>query len=141
MELVRSIGADHVVDYTREDFTRGASRYDVIIDNVGNRSLSDLRRVLVAEGRYVIAGWPSGRWIDPFPRVIAAAVTSWFVDQELRFFLTQLNARDLTMLRDPMQAGELTPVIDRRYRLSEVESAIAYLETDRARGKVVIAVE
>ena len=141
VELVRSIGADHVVDYTKEDFTRGALRYDVIIDNVGNHSLSDLRRVLVPNGTYVMIGGPSGRWIDPFPRVLAALVTSWFVDQEMRFFISQLNKQDLTILRDLIQAGKVTPVVDRRYKLSEMPRAIEYLETGRARGKVVIVVD
>ena len=140
VELVRSIGADHVVDYTKEDFTRSALRYDVIIDNVGNHSLSDLRRVLTPGGKYVMIGGPSGRWIDPLPRVLAAVVTSWFVDQDMRFFLSQINKQDLTTLHDLIQAGKITPVIDRRYRLSEVPEAIEYLETGRARGKVVIVV-
>jgi len=141
VELVRSIGADHVVDYTKDDFTRGAVRYDVIIDNVGNRSLSDLRRVLTPTGRYVMIGGPSGRWIAPFPRVLALVVTSWFVNQDMRFFVSRLNQPDLTTLRDLIEAGTVTPVIDRRYTLSQVSEAIAYLETGRARGKVVIVVD
>ena len=141
VELVRSIGADHVVDYTKEDFTRSARRYDVIIDNVGNHSLSDLRRVLTPNGRYVMIGGPSGQWIDPIPRVVAAAVTSWFVRQEMRFFISQLNPQDLTILRDLIQSGKISPVIDRRYTLSEVPKAIRYLETGRARGKVVIVMD
>jgi NADPH:quinone reductase-like Zn-dependent oxidoreductase len=141
LELVRSIGADHVVDYTRDDFTRQAVRYDVIIDNVGNRSLSDLRRVLTPNGRYVMIGGPAGRWIAPLPRVLALVVTSWFVDQDLRFFIAQLNQPDLTTLRNLIEAGTITPVIDRRYSLSQVPEAIAYLETGRARGKVVIVVD
>ena len=141
VELVRSIGADHVVDYTKDDFTRGAVRYDVIIDNVGNRSLSDLRRVLTPNGRYVMIGGPSGRWITPFPRVLALVVTSWFVNQDMRFFVSRLNQPDLTTLRNLIEAGTITPVIDRRYTLSQVPEAIAYLETGRARGKVVIVVD
>jgi NADPH:quinone reductase-like Zn-dependent oxidoreductase len=141
LELVRSLGADHVVDYTNADFTRQAVRYDVIIDNVGNRSLGDLRRVLAPNGRYVMIGGPSGRWIAPFPRVLALMVTSWFVDQDMRFFISQLNRPDLTTLRDLIEAGTITPVIDRRYPLSQVPEAIAYVETGRARGKVIIVVD
>jgi NADPH:quinone reductase-like Zn-dependent oxidoreductase len=129
------------VDYTKDDFTRQAVRYDVIIDNVGNRSLSELRRVLTPNGRYVMIGGPSGRWIAPLHRVLALVVTSWFVDQDLRFFIAQLNQPDLTTLRDLIEAGTITPVIDRRYTLSQVPEAIAYLETGRARGKVVIVVD
>jgi NADPH:quinone reductase-like Zn-dependent oxidoreductase len=141
VELVRSIGADRVVDYTREDFTRSAERYDVIIDNVGNHSLSDLRRVLKPDGRYVMVGGPSGRWIDPFPRVLRMLLLSPFASQEMRFFLAELNQQDLATLRDLLEAGDVVPVIDRRYPLSEIRAAVAYLETGRARGKVIITVD
>ena len=142
VELVRSIGADHVVDYTREDFTKGSEQYDVIIDNVGNHGLSDLRRVLTPNGTYVMIGGPKGRWLDPLPRVFALVVTSRFVDQKMRFFISQVNLEDLTILRDLMESGAITPVIDRRYgSLSELPKAIEYLETGRARGKVVVVVE
>ena len=141
VELVRSIGADHVIDYTKEDFTRRDERYDVIIDNVGNHSLSDLRGVLAPTGTYVMVGGPSGRWIDPFPRVLALVVTSWFVDQEMRFFMSRIDQEDLTLLRQMIEAGQLTPVIDRRYPLAEATRAVEYLETGRARGKVVIGIE
>jgi NADPH:quinone reductase-like Zn-dependent oxidoreductase len=141
VDMVRSIGADHVVDYTREDFTTGAERYDVIIDNVGNHSLSAVRRVLKPEGRYVMVGGPSGRWVDPLPRAFGAIAMSWFVSQDMRFFIAELNKQDLTVLRDLMQAGKVTPVIDRRYSLSEVQAAVRYLETGRARGKVVVTVD
>jgi NADPH:quinone reductase-like Zn-dependent oxidoreductase len=141
VELVRSIGADHTIDYTKEDFTKGAQRYDAIIDNVGNHSLSDLRRVLTPNGTYVMIGGPSGRWIAPFPRVIAMMVQKRFVDQKMRFFISEASPQDLTILRDLVQSGTIKPVIDRRYSLSETPKAIEYLETGRARGKVVIVVE
>ena len=141
VELVRSLGADHAIDYTREDFTRGAQRYDVIIDNVGNHPVSALRRVLTPHGRYVMVGGPSGRWLDPLPRAASLAVTSRFVDQDLRFFLAELNAKDLTVLADLMRAGKVTPVIDRRFPLTAIQAAMAYQETGRTRGKVVVTVE
>jgi len=141
VEMVRSIGADEVVDYTKADYTKGAPRYDVIIDNVGNHSLLDNRRVLKPGGKYVIVGGPSGRWIDPLPRVFGAIVVSWFVGEDLRFFLARVNPKDLTVLRDLMEAGKVTPVIDRRYKLAEAAAAIRYLEEGHARGKVVITIE
>jgi NADPH:quinone reductase-like Zn-dependent oxidoreductase len=139
--MVRSIGADTVIDYTKEDFTKSAQRYDVILDNVGNHSLSDLRRVVKPEGRYVMVGGPSGRWLDPLPRAFNALVQSWFVDQEMSFFMSELNKKDMTVLRDLMAAGKVTPVIDRTYKLSEAAEAIRYLEAGRARGKVIVTID
>ena len=141
VELVRSIGADDVVDYTQEDFTKGARRYDLIVDNVGNHSLSDLKRVLEPNGTYVMVGGPAGRWIDPLPRALSLLVASRFGSQEMRMFLAELNQKDLTVLRDLLAAGKVTPVIDRRYPLSEAREAVRYLETGRARGKVVITMD
>lgn len=140
VELVRSIGADQVIDYTQDDFTKGAQRYDLILDNVGNHSLSDLRHVMNPTGKYVMIGGPPGRWIDPLPRVLHALLLSKFVSQDMRFFLSNSNQKDLTILSDLMQAGKVTPVIDRQYKFSEVREAIRYLETGRARGKVVVTV-
>ncbi len=142
VELVRSIGADQVIDYTREDFTQGEQRYDVIVDMVGNHSLSAFRRVLEPKGIYVMVGGPTtGRWIAPLDRVAQVFVYSAFVDQELVFLPANINKEDLTILREFMEAGKLTPVIDRRYKLNEVPEAIRYLEEGHARGKVVISVE
>ena len=141
VDLVRSLGADQVIDYTKEDFTKSAQRYDLILDNVGNHSLSDLRRVVTPKGTYVMVGGPSGRWIDPLPRAFKAIVLSRFVSQDMSMFLAVLNKKDLTVLRDLMEAGKVKPVIDRRYKLSEVREAIGYLETGRARGKVVITMD
>jgi NADPH:quinone reductase-like Zn-dependent oxidoreductase len=141
VELVRSIGADSVIDYTKEDFTKGAQRYDLIIDNVGNHSLSDVRHVLTPNGRYVMIGGPAGRWVDPIPRAFASAVMSRFVSQDMRFFVAQLNPKDLAVLSELLQSGKVTPVIDRRYKLSEIQDAVRYLETGRARGKVVITMD
>ena len=144
VDMVRSIGADQVIDYTKEDFTERAQRYDVILDNVGNRSLLDIRRVLNPEGKYVLIGGggpDAGPWIGPFIGPIKALVLSKFVSQDMGMFLADLNQEDLTVLSDLMQAGKVTPVIDRRYKLSEVAEAIRYLEEGHARGKVVINLE
>ena len=144
VDLVRSIGADQVIDYTKEDFTRSGQRYDLIIDNVGNRSLLECRRVLKPEGIYVMigGGGPSEQgWIGPLVNPIRALVLSQFVSQKMGMMLADLNQKDLTILGDLMQAGKVTPVIDRRYTLSEVPEAIRYLEQGHARGKVVITVE
>lgn len=141
VDMVRSIGADRVIDYTREDFTKSGQRYDLILDNVGNRSLSECRRALNPKGKYVMVGGPAGRWFDPLPRMLSASVLSRFVTQDMGAFVARLNKEDLTILRDLMQAGKVTPVIDRRYRLSEVPAAIRYLEEGHARGKVVVTLE
>ena len=142
LDLVKSLGADRVVDYTREDFTKGTQRYDVIIDNVGNHPLLEYRQVLTPEGIVVIVGGSSeNRWIGPLSRFLAAAVLSPFVSQTFVMFIAKLNQPDLAVLRDLMAAGKLTSVIDRRYPLSELPAAIGYLEQGRARGKVVVNVE
>jgi NADPH:quinone reductase-like Zn-dependent oxidoreductase len=144
VDMVRSIGAARVVDYTKEDFTRVEERYDVVLDNVGNRSLLDVRHVMNPEGKYILIGGggpDDGRWIGPLIKPIQALVLSWFVPQDMGMILAELNQDDLTVLRDLMQAGKVTPVIDRTYPLSKIPEAIRYLETGRARGKVVITLE
>lgn len=138
--LVRSLGADDAIDYTTTDYTQGAGRYDVIVDMVGNRSLLENRRALKPQGIYVMVGGPDGTWLAPLDRVAQMLLLSPFVSQRFGVFMAELNAADLTILRDLMRAGKVTPVIDRRYPLSEVPDAIRYLETGRARGKVVITV-
>ena len=138
VDMVRSIGADHVIDYTKEDFTKAGQRYDLMLDNVGNHSLLDCRRVLNPDGKYIMVGGQSGRWIDPLPRALSSSMLSRFVSQKMGMMLAQLKKDDLTILADLMQAGKVTPVIDRRYRLSELPAAMRYLETGHARGKVVI---
>jgi NADPH:quinone reductase-like Zn-dependent oxidoreductase len=140
VDLVKSIGADQVIDYTKEDFTKSEQRYDVIIDMVGNRSLSEYRRVLNPKGIYVMVGGEKGRWLSPLDRVAAMYLYSKFVDQEFVMFLAQLNKDDLVLLRDLIQSSKVKPVIDRRYQLSELPEAIGYLEQGHARGKVVITV-
>jgi NADPH:quinone reductase-like Zn-dependent oxidoreductase len=144
LDMVRSLGADHVIDYTKEDFTKGGQRYDVILDNVPNHSLSECRGVLTPEGKYVMigGGGPNdNRWIGPFGRIIQALVVSPFVSQKMGMMMAQLTKSDLAILGDMMQSGKVKPVIDRTYKLSELPAAIAYLEEGHARGKVVITVE
>jgi NADPH:quinone reductase-like Zn-dependent oxidoreductase len=144
LEMVRSLGADHVIDYTKEDFTKGSERYDAIIDNVGNRGLLECRRVLTPEGKYVLVGGGGpdrGNWIGALAGPLKAMIASPFIHQEMGFFVAQLNKDDLKALGDLMESGKVTPVIDRRYPLSQVPDAIRYLEEGHARGKVVITME
>jgi NADPH:quinone reductase-like Zn-dependent oxidoreductase len=142
LDLVRSIGADQVIDYTREDFTKLSQQYDLIIDTVGTHSLSDYRRVLKPNGALVILGsQDKGRWLGPMWGLVDAKLYSPFVSQKFVFLLAELNPKDLDTLRDWMQAGKVTPVIDRRYALSEVPEAIRYLEQGHARGKVIVTVD
>jgi len=144
VDMVRSLGADHVIDYTKEDFTKGEQRYDVILDNVTNRSLLECRRVLTPKGKYIMIGGgaPNEQGvIGPLANPIKAMLLSPFVSQEMGMMMADTNQKDLTVLADLMQSGKVTPVIDRRYKLSEVPAAIRYLEEGHARGKVVITVE
>ena len=138
MDLVRSLGAEHVVDYTREDFARAGQRYDLILEAVGNRTLSDCRRVLGPRGTYVLVGAPEGRWIGPVLIPLKGLLLSRFVSQRMVFFVAKRNKADLLLIKELIEAGEVTPVIDRSYPLSEVPDAIRYLEEGHARGKVVI---
>jgi NADPH:quinone reductase-like Zn-dependent oxidoreductase len=142
VDMVRSIGADHVIDYTKEDFTKSGERYDLILDMVGNHPLLEDRRALNPGGIFVIVGGPNdGQWLGPMVVPIKALFVSPFVSQKFVPFLADLNAKDLTVLSDLMQAGKVKPVIDRRYKLSEVPAAMRYLEKGHARGKVVIDLE
>jgi NADPH:quinone reductase-like Zn-dependent oxidoreductase len=141
MEMVRSLGADRVVDYTQEDFTQSQQKYDLIFQLAGTRSPSDLRRALTTEGTLVLSsGESDGRWIGPVDRLIKATVLSPFVSQKLGSFLMKPNQDDLNFLKELIEGGKLTPVIDRTYSLSEVPEAIRYVEEGHARGKVVITV-
>jgi NADPH:quinone reductase-like Zn-dependent oxidoreductase len=143
VELVRSLGADHVIDYTKEDFTKRAERYDLIIDNVGSQPLSGFRRVLTPHGKYVVVGGGGvndTRWTGPLIGVIKMLTLKPFVTQEMGMMLADMNRKDLTVLADLIQAGKLKPVIDRTYTLSQLPEAMRYLEEGHARGKVVITV-
>ena len=142
VDMVRSIGADRVIDYTQEDFTKNGQRYDVFFDCIGQHSLSTCRRVLNDKGIYVGAGGPSDRWmIGPIARLIKSFVVSRLGSQKLGGLLAKVNKEDLTILRELIQTGKVTPVIDRRYQLSEVPNAVRYLEEGHARGKVAITLE
>ena len=138
--MVRSVGADHVIDYTQEDFTGSGKRYDLMFDLAGNRSLSDSRRALAPSGTLLLSSGHGGRWFGPIGRIIRALVLSPFVSQTVRMFEEKEKKEDLIVLKDLIEAGKVTPVIDRTYPLSEVPSAIGYLEEGHARGKVVITV-
>jgi NADPH:quinone reductase-like Zn-dependent oxidoreductase len=141
VDLVRSLGADHVIDYTRGDFAAGEQRYDVILDIGGNASLSRLRRALDPKGTLVITGGETGgRWLGGSDRQVRALVLSRFVHQKLTTFISGENHDDLIVLTELIEAGKITPVIDRTYSLSEVGKAIRYVEEGHARGKVVITV-
>ena len=138
--MVRSLGADQVIDYTREDFTKSGNRYDIFFDGVGNHSLSACRRVLNPNGVYVPFGGEADRWmIGPLARAFSTMVMSLFVSQKLvEFFLAKGRKEDLTLMSELLATGKVNPVIDKRYRLSEVPEAIRYLETGHARGKVIV---
>jgi NADPH:quinone reductase-like Zn-dependent oxidoreductase len=142
VELVSSLGADHVLDYTKVDFTQGAIKYDLIVDNVTTHPLSDYRRVLDENGRFVIIGSNNdGDYLGPMADVLKAGIYDPFVSQEFGFMLAALQPEDLATLAGMMAEGKIRAVIDRTYKMSEVPEAIRYLETGRARGKVVITVE
>ncbi len=141
VDMVRSIGADHAVDYSREDFTRAGLRYDLILDTVGNHSLSDRRRALTKTGTLVLVGGSeTGRWLGPLAGMLKAAAQARFVSQKLLPFMARLNRDDLMALHELVGAGKIVPVIDCIYPLSDVPQAIRHLEGGHARGKIVITV-
>jgi NADPH:quinone reductase-like Zn-dependent oxidoreductase len=141
VEMVRSIGADHVIDYTHEDFAEGEQRYDLILDIGGNSTLARLRRALTPEGTLIIVGGEGGgRWLGGIDRQLRAMMLSVFVGQKLGTFISSENHEDLIVLKDLIESGVVTPVIDRSYPLAEVPEAIRYLQEGHAQGKVVITV-
>jgi NADPH:quinone reductase-like Zn-dependent oxidoreductase len=141
VDLVRSLGADHVIDYTSADFAAGDPRYDVILDIGGNSSLSRLRRALAPKGTLVIAGGETGgRWLGGFDRAIRAVLLSRFVGQQLKTYVSKENYQDMIVLAELVEAGKVTPAVDRTYPLAEAAKAIRYVEDGHARGKVVITV-
>jgi NADPH:quinone reductase-like Zn-dependent oxidoreductase len=141
MDLVQSIGADHVIDYTRAGIADGALRYDVIIDTGGNRPLRQLRGALTPRGTLVIVGGETGgRWLGGFDRGLRAPVLSRFVGQQLATVMCSENAADLLVLAELIESGKVTPVIDKTYPLSQAPDAIRYMQEGHARGKVVITI-
>jgi len=141
LDLVRSIGADHVIDYTRDDLADGTRHWDLILDTAGRRSLSQLRRALTPQGTLVIVGGEGpGRWLGGFDRSLRAPVLSRFVRQRLRMLASKPRQEDLQTLRELIEAGKLTPLIHRTYPLSEVPEAIRQLAEGHTRGKIVITV-
>jgi NADPH:quinone reductase-like Zn-dependent oxidoreductase len=141
VDMARSIGADHVVDYTQEDFTQNGQRYDVMFDLVGNHSLSACRRVLESTGTYISsAGQLKRRWLGPAMRLLRMLLLSRFVSQKMVTFIATPTKADLVVLKEALEAGKVTPVIDRRYVLSEVPEALRYQGEGHARGKIVITV-
>jgi len=141
VEMVRSIGADHVIDYTQEDFARGEQRYDLILDIGGNSSLARLRRALTPEGTLVIVGGEGGgRWLGGLERQLWATMLSPFVSQKLGTFVSAPSHEDLLVLKELIESGKVTPVIDRTYPLAEVPEAMRYLQEGHAKGKVLITV-
>ena len=142
VELVRSLGADRVIDYTREDFTTSVERYDLLFDSVGNHSLSACRRVLTPKGVLVMVGAPKdASMVGVFAKLGGAVALSWFGGRKFIPFIARSNKEDLTILAELIATGKVTPIIDRRFSLSEVLEALRYMEEGHARGKVVITVE
>ena len=140
LDMVRSIGADHVIDYTREDIAAEGDGYDVIVDTAGNRSLSHLRSALAPRGTLVIVGGSGGRWMMGSGRSLRATMLTPFVRHRLRTFISTQNRDDLVALKDLIEAGEVTPVIDRNFTLSETPDAVAYVGERHTQGKVVITI-
>jgi len=140
-DMVLAIGANSVVDYTKDDFTRSGQRYDLILDVAGNRSLSDCRRALSRNGTLVLVGGSDGRWLGPVGRWLQGRVLSQFMRQKLVPFLSKSSKDDLLVLMELIEAGKVTPVVDRTYPLGETAAAIRYLEEGHARGKVIITMD
>jgi NADPH:quinone reductase-like Zn-dependent oxidoreductase len=142
LQRVQALGADHVIDYTRADFTQGTEQYDVIFDLSGNHLLRDYRRVLTPTGIYILGGdTDKGAWLGPLKAFGATVIVSKFVKQTMTPFMANLEQADLVVLADMMQAGKVKPVIDRRYSLDQVADAIRYQEAGHARGKVIVTVD
>jgi NADPH:quinone reductase-like Zn-dependent oxidoreductase len=141
VEQARSLGADHVIDYTREDFTRSGRRYDVLFDVAGSRSWRACKRLLEPEGILVMAGAPqSNRVVAPLGHIARLRVASVPSRQTFAFFVANLNREDLGVLRDLIESGKVTPVVEQRYELSEVPDALTYMGEGHARGKLVIGI-
>ena len=140
VDLVRSLGADHVIDYTREDFTRTRQRHDLLLDIAGTRSWSEYRRVLTPRATVVIIGGPKGRVIGPLGHIIGMRLASFRASQKVVFFVANFNREDLCVLRELMEAGKIKPVVDRIYPLNRINEAMSYLGTGHARAKIVVTI-
>ena len=140
VDLVKSIGATEVIDYTRDDFARQPQRYDVVVDTIGNRSLRDLRRALKPRGTLVVAGGGNGKWFRPMALLLKVIVVGPFVRQQLRGVMAGVTSENLETISALVTSGEVVPLIDRSYSLSETPVALGYLEEGHARGKVIITV-
>ena len=141
VELVQSLGADHVVDYTQEDFTRGDHRYDLMLDIAGSRSFSECRRVLLPKATVVVVGGSkANRLLGPLAHVVGMRLKAIGRSQSVAFFVASITTPDLVFLEEQIEAGKLTPVIDRRYELPETHEALRYLGEGHARGKIVIGI-
>jgi NADPH:quinone reductase-like Zn-dependent oxidoreductase len=141
VDMVRSLGADHVIDYTREDFTRSDRRYDLMLDIAGSRSWSECRRVLNPQATLVMVGAPKGnRLIGPLSHIVKVRLAALRSSQNVVFFVANLNKADMAVLRDLLEAGKVTPVIDGRYDLSQTVDALRYMGEGHAQGKLVITV-
>jgi NADPH:quinone reductase-like Zn-dependent oxidoreductase len=140
VELVRALGADEVIDYTKQDFVLGGARFDVMLDAVGNRSLSDCRQVLLREGTYVACSGGGGDWAGPLFALGGMLLTSLFTRQKLKSFIASPNQKDLDVLRELVEAGKAKPVIERRYRLAEAADALRHVGEGHTRGQLVICI-
>jgi NADPH:quinone reductase-like Zn-dependent oxidoreductase len=140
VDTVRSLGADRVIDYTREDFTKTGERYDVVFDIGGNRSLRRCRRILTPTGMLVFVGMPTFRFVKPMLRVVRGTLRSRFSEQKALIYMTQHSKDDLLVMKELLEAGTVKPVVDRAYPLSEAAEAIRYVEQNRAKGKVVVTI-
>src|SRR5712691_5994894 len=141
IDLARSIGADHVIDYTHEDFTRSDQRYDLMLDVAGNRAWSECRRVLNPQATLVIVGAPKGnRLIGPLSHIVKVRLAALRSSQKVVFFIAKFNKADMVVLRELLEAEKVTPVIDKRYELSEIADALRYMGEGHAQGKIIITV-
>ncbi len=140
VELMRSLGADRVIDYTKEDFVRDAARYDVVFDVGATRSLGDLRRVLRPGGTLVISGGTKGRWIGPMLRPMAGVLRAKILRQRIRVYIANDTKEDFLVMKELIEAGKVRPIVDRTYPLAQAAEAMAYLESGKVQGKVVLTI-
>lgn len=140
VDMVRSLGADEVIDYTKSNFLAGGARYDVLMDMVGNRALSDCKRVLNARGRYVACSVGEGDWLGPIVRIVGGLLTFFFGDKRFRMFMQHVNASDLLVMRELIEAGTVRPVIERIWSLSEAGAALQHVGTGHSRGLNIVRI-